>query len=357
MLFERPVDLQKALFVIRQLLADLGETCLDLLKVILLLLPGFTGVLDGLLKAGDLGTERIVTPLYLVELVIGIRVIRTLLLDLGLEFTLRRDRRLEPVFLLGELAFALLHLFIECLPAQQQELTLEFTLLGFPDLVFLGRGSLSFEMLELLGDLLDEILEAIKIFACMPDAVLCLAAAFLVLGNSGCLLEIDAQVFWARLDDAGDHPLLDDGVAAGTESRAEKQIRDITAAATDIVEKIVRLAIAADLPLDRNLGITGVLAARTAVTVVEDEFDGGSANRFAARGAVEDDIRHRLAAEHFGRTLSHDPAYGIDDIRLATAVRTDNTNEVCREFSGGRIDEGFESGEFYFFQSHGALGY
>ena len=64
----------------------------------------------------------------------------------------------------------------------------------------------------------------------MADAVLRLAAALLVPGDAGGLLEEGAQVVGPRLDDARDHALLDDRVAARAQAGAEEQLRDVLAA-------------------------------------------------------------------------------------------------------------------------------
>ncbi len=53
-----------------------------------------------------------------------------------------------------------------------------------------------------------------------------------------------------------------------------------------------------------------------------------------------------------GGELAHDPPYGIDDVRLAAAVRTDDTGEVTGKADLSGIDEGFEAGELDLGQPH-----
>ena len=71
-----------------------------------------------------------------------------------------------------------------------------------------------------------------------------------------------------------------------------------------------------------------ILPAGTAVGVIEYQLDGRCADRFATGRAIEDNVRHRLAAEVLGRALAHDPAYRIDDIDFAAAIGSDDTDEI-----------------------------
>ena len=96
----------------------------------------------------------------------------------------------------------------------------------------------------------------------------------------------------------------------------------------------------------------GVLAAEGAVGVVEDQLDGGLADRFARIGAVEDNVRHRVATQVLGRAFAHDPAYRIDGVGLAAAVGTDNTGQIGGQRDGRRVNKGLETGEFDLAQSH-----
>ena len=58
-----------------------------------------------------------------------------------------------------------------------------------------------------------------------------------------------------------------------------------------------------------------------------------------------------------GRGFTHYPANRINDIRLATAIWADDTDETAGDVDSGRVDEGLEPGQLYFGQLHGRLGY
>src|SRR5690606_32832756 len=190
------------------------------------------------------------------------------------------------------------------------------------------------------------------VFTRAADATLGLLASLLVLGNAGGFLDEDAQVLGLRFDQARYHALLDDRVGARPQARSEKQVGDVAAPALGAVEQVGRLRVAVHHALDGNFGEAGVLTGDLAFGVVENQLHGGLAHRLAVAGAVEDDVRHRLAAQVLGRALAHNPAHGIDDIRLATAVRADDGAQVAGEVDGGGIDERLESGKFDAFQPH-----
>ncbi len=173
----------------------------------------------------------------------------------------------------------------------------------------------------------------------MADAVFGLPASLLVFGDPGGLFEKHPQIFGARLDQAGYHALLDDRVAARSQAGAEEEIGDIPAAAAHPVEIIERLAVPRDLAFYRDGVVLGVLTAGAAFGIVELQFDGSGAYRLAHAGTVEDDIRHRLAAQHLGGTLTHDPAHRIDYIRFAATIWTDDPHQITGNRNRGGINE------------------
>ena len=99
-------------------------------------------------------------------------------------------------------------------------------------------------MRELLFDLFAQILQPLEVLARVVDAVLGLAPPLLVLRDAGRLLEKRAQLLGLRLDEAGDHALLDDRVAVRADAGAEQDVRDVFAAATRVVQVILRSAVA-----------------------------------------------------------------------------------------------------------------
>jgi len=70
----------------------------------------------------------------------------------------------------------------------------------------------------------------------VANPVFGLAAAFLVLGDAGRLLEVDPQLLRLGFDQARNHPLLDNRVTARPEPGAKKNIGDVTSATAGAVE-------------------------------------------------------------------------------------------------------------------------
>ena len=184
------------------------------------------------------------------------------------------------------------------------------------------------QFFQLLVDFLKQVVQSVEILARVPDTLLGFTPARLVFGDAGGLFQEDAQIFGLGLDQARDHALLDNGVAARSKPRAEKDIGDVASAAAGVVQEIGRGAVARYLATNGNLVIAGILAADGAVAVVEGQFDAGVSHRLAACGTVEDDIGHRVAAQVLGGHLAHDPAHGIDNIGFTAAVWANHPDQI-----------------------------
>ena len=310
------------------------------------------GKLDTLLEAGNLRPYAVVAALNLIEMLRGGREGGTPLLDIRLQVSLAGHAGLEGPFLFAKHPVALCQVLIQGTPAQGLEFGTDQALFLLEAFVLFRRGGLTLQVQQLLGDLVAQVVEAIKILPGVANAGLGLAPALLVLGDARRLLQEESQILRARLDEAGDHALFDDGVTARPQTGAEKKVLDVPPPATGTVEEVIGLTVAADLALDGDLGILGVLAAGRAIAVVEQEFNAGQTDGLTAGGAVEDDIGHGLAAQHLGRGLTHDPAHGIDDIRLAAAIGADDSAQIARKEHGGRVHEGLETGKLDLLQAH-----
>src|SRR5690606_23733995 len=124
------------------------------------------------------------------------------------------------------------------------------------------------KVLQLLANLLAQVGEAVEVLAGVADAGLGFLAPFLVLRDARRFLEVGAQFLGLGVDDPGDHPLLDDRIAARAQAGAEEQVGDVAAAAARAIEVVVALAVTADRALDRDLVERGVLTADGVVAVV-----------------------------------------------------------------------------------------
>src|SRR6266540_1335035 len=75
----------------------------------------------------------------------------------------------------------------------------------------------------------------------------------------------------------------------------------------------------------------------------ERERDFRKSYRLACIGAVEDHIRHFVAAERFGGLLPERPAYGVEHIGFSATVRADYRGDALMKIEDGFIGKRFEA--------------
>src|SRR6185437_410801 len=321
--------------------AELGDAGAGIREIGALALPQLARVLDALLEARDLRPDLVIAALDGRDALAG-----------GRGGPLIRERRLHLELPRARRAVVDLRATVELPQAQREQLRRQAPLLVLQRLVApRGRG-LALQVPDLLLDLIAHVLQALEVLACLGNAALGLLAPLLVAGDAGGLLDEGAHVLGLRLDDARDRALLDDGVAARAQARAEEELGDVLAPAARAVDVIAGGAVARHLTLEGDLVVARVSAADLAVGVVEHELHRGGADRFAGRRAVEDHIRHVVAAQVLRRQLAHHPTHRVDDVGFAAAVRADDTGEVAGKADLRGIDEGFEAGELDLGQPH-----
>jgi hypothetical protein len=341
--------------IVLEVLAEGTRALFELLQLALSLLPEVARMLDRLFQACNLGAVPIVVLLNSREGLVVLDLRRAGTLDLRLDVALLGEDRLDNVAAFLEQMLLLACLDVDRSQLQCNELCVQPALALLELLVLLGELRLLLEVRELAADFFAKISQALEILTRVADAQLGLAPAVLVARDSGSLLEVAAHLFGARFDEARDHALLDDGIAAWPEARAEKEVRDVLAPAAGTVQVITRGAVARQRAPHGNFGVVGVAAADRTVVIVEHELDRRHAHRFARARAVENDVLHRLAAQRLRGALAHDPAHGVDDVRLTAAVGTDDAGEIARELDDGGIDERLESGQLDLAQTHAAV--
>ena len=237
-------------------------------------------------------------------------------------------------------------------PTLCEELRFQAPLLRPVDLVAFGDGGLALQVHETPADVLAPIAQALQVVPGTVDAVLRLATAFPVLGDSRRFLQENPELLRLRFDQAGNRPLLDDGVAARSETGSQKHVHHVAATALRSVEEVLGVALASNLALYRNLGKCGVASTEAAIAVVEDQFHRSPRERLARVRPGEHDVGHGLATQMSGGKLAHHPTHCVDDVRLAAPVRTDNSDQVAGKGNRGGIDEGLEARQSDFAQAH-----
>ena len=114
---------------------------------------------------------------------------------------------------------------------------------------------LLFQTPHLVAQFGTDVLDARQIVAGIGQAMFGFLAPLLVFGDPGGLFEEDAQLVGARLDDARNRPLADDGVGARAKAGAEKEVGDVLAADVQVVDVVLGLAAARQQTLDRKFGV------------------------------------------------------------------------------------------------------
>jgi putative FmdB family regulatory protein len=222
--------------------------------------------------------------------------------------------------------------------------------------VALGLGGLALEGREAPLDLGDDVPDAQEVLARLVHLELGLLLPGLVLGDAGGLLDEEAAVLGAGGDDEPDLALLDDGVRLGADAGAEEEVGDVLEADLGLVDQVLARAVAEEAPGDGDLGVVAVLEGEgggdLGVAVVEREGDLGHAVGAAVLRAVEDDVGHGAAAQVLGALLAHGPPDGVDDVRLAAAVRPHDADDVRVEMDDRPVDERLETADFELPDAH-----
>jgi 7-cyano-7-deazaguanine reductase len=205
---------------------------------------------------------------------------------------------------------------------------------------------------NLRAEFVANILNARQILPRVFQPMLGFLAPFLVFGDAGGFFEEEAQLVRLGLDDARNHALADDRVGARAQAGTEEQIDHVAAADVQIVDVVARIAFAVEHPLDGDFAVLRPLPGGAALGVVEEQLDAGAAHRLAVAGALEDHVLDRFATQFGSLRFAQHPAHGVDDVRLAAAVRPDHAGQLAGKQHGGRLDEGLETGDLEFGETH-----
>ena len=231
-----------------------------------------------------------------------------------------------------EHALAALHLFLRRAPAAR-----------------LRR--LALQALELLLDLVDDVVHAQQVLLRGFELELGLAAAGLVLRDPGRLLDDRAPLRGLRREDLADLALLDDRVGLRAEPGVHEQLVDVAQAAELAVHQVLALAVPVEPARDDALGRA---VGAVAVEARDLEVDLGHLQRLAARGAVEDHVLHRRAAQALDALLAEHPVDRVRDVALAAAVRADDPGDAARERQLLAVAEALETRDLHRIQTHRA---
>src|SRR5438874_163438 len=237
--------------------AQITERGTGLGEIGALALAQFAGVLDRLLEARDLGADLVVAALHRRQPLAVYGVRRALLLDRAFRGALLGECALHGELALAHRRIVYLRAAVQIAQAQRQQLRGQTPLLLLQRLVTPRARRLALQVANLLFHLIAHVLQPLEILAGLGDARLGLLAPFLVARDTGRLLDEGAHVLAPGVDDARDHALLDDGVAARAKPRAEEQVGDVLAPATHAIDEVRRGVVTRHLALERDLAVAG----------------------------------------------------------------------------------------------------
>ncbi len=230
------------------------------------------------------------------------------------------------------------------------ELDRELFELGVEVMGALGLVDLALQGLQLPRDLARDHLGAGQVVVHrgeLPHAALFAAA---VLGDVGRLLDERAALLGAARQDGVQLALADDRVGVFAQARVVQDVLHVHEARRRPVDQVLGLAGAIHPAGDAHLG---KVDGQRVVGVVQNQGDFGHANGAAGRRSREDDVFHRLSAQHLGALLAQDPQNSVRHVGLAGAVGADDDRETRVEDHLGLIGKGLESLERERLEIHG----
>ena len=212
-----------------------------------------------------------------------------------------------------------------------------------------GGRRLPFERAQLAPHLAQQVLhtEQVRLGGIEPALGLLLAPA--ELEHASRFLDDRPALLGAGVQHGIDLALADDHVLLAADAGIGQQFLHVEQTARHAVDRVLRIAVAEEDARDRDLG---EIDTERAVGVVDRDAHLGTAERGPLGGAGEDHIVHLLAADRLGRLRTEHPGHGIDDIRLARAVRADDHGDPRLQDQGGAVGEGLEALEVETLQEH-----
>jgi hypothetical protein len=198
-------------------------------------------------------------------------------------------------------------------------------------------------------DLLVDVLDAGQVLGDAVQLELGLVLARLVAADAGGLLEHRAPLGRVGRQHGVDLALRQHHVAAHAEAGVHQDVTDLLALHLAPVEQVLGLAAAEQAPPDRHLAARLDDVPRV---IGQDDLDHGVGRGRAALGALEDHVVHLVGAQRLGGALAHHPQEGVDDVRLAAAVGTDDAGQAALHLDDGAVGEGLEALEFDSLEKH-----
>ena len=296
--------------------------------------------------------QRLVTGEHVAEVVLAARG------ELGFE---RHDRGVEPGELgaLGTVALTDLapqlgdtgHAVAQAGEVAPGEMALQSDQFGDHRSVAAGCVGLTFQRAQLAAHLAQQVGHAGQVDLGRVETPLGLLLALAVLEDTSRFLDDQAAFLGSSVEHCVDLSLRHDHVLLTSHTGVGQQLLQIEQPARRRVDRVFRLARAKQGAGDGDLG---EVDRQQPGAVVDRERHLGATERRAGRGTGEDDVVHLLGS-HRGRGLGAEhPGDGVDHVRLAAPVGTDDDGHPRLQIEDGRLGEGLEPLEGQRLQEHAA---
>ena len=169
------------------------------------------------------------------------------------------------------------------------------------------------------------------------------------LQDAGGLLDDRPAVLGAGVEHGVDLALADDHVLLTADATVGQQFGDVEQAARHAVEGVLGVTAAEERAGDLHLA---ELHGERATVVVDGERHLSAAEGGLVLAAGEDDVVHLPGPHGRRRLCTENPSNGIDDVRLARAVRTDHDRDPWFEIDRGGVGERLEALQREVLQMH-----
>ncbi len=219
-------------------------------------------------------------------------------------------------------------------------------------LVAHGLARLLAERFHLRLEMAQHILDPRQIVLGGLEAELRLVAARMEPRDAGRILKDAPPRLRPGGDDLADLPLPHQRRRARTGGGVGEEQLHVAGAGLARIDPVGRAFLALDAA--RHFEPLGIVPARRrrAPGVVDDQRDFRRVTGGPATGAVEDHVVHGRRAHGLERGLPHHPAHGLDEVRLAAAVRADDARESGLDRKLRRIDEALEPDDAKLLELH-----
>ena len=211
---------------------------------------------------------------------------------------------------------------------------------------------LTFQQPVLFFQRADDVFQPIQVGFGRAQPQFGFMAAGMQPGDAGGLFEQASTLGRLRIDDGPDTALAHHCGRPRAGRRVGEQRLDVARAHVHAIDLVVRSAATLDSADDVELvGVVELGWCRSA-RIVHSQDDFGEVPRRAVGRSREDHVVHFAAAHLLGRGFAHSPAKRFDQIRLAAAVRADNTGQTFVDNKLRGLDERLEAGNTHAGELH-----